>query len=341
MPYFDKNKKKWRAAVMREGERFQALFDTKAEAKGWEAEKKREVASKQEQTPDDMELRVFFSRYLDHAEMRFSVKVFKEKRALLQKLSRLWGGGTLLKAVTVDMVASYLETQAKERSNNASNKDRKNLLALWNWGIERFDLKHNPVSKISSLRHDREPQYTPPEGDVLRVLAVATGEERIFLNVYLQTAARRSEVFRWTWMDDINFEKKEVRLGTRKTKDGSMEYAWLPMSEDLHTDLMWLWKNRQFKESPYVFVCGQPGPRYGQPFLVRRKFLKGLCARAGVRPFGFHALRRYVAYTLADTHKISAKTIQRVLRHKHVTTTEIYLQNTNKDLSGVMNLLSH
>jgi len=142
-------------------------------------------------------------------------------------------------------------------------------------------------------------------------------------------------------MEDINFEKKEVRLGTRKTKDGSMEYEWLPMSDDLYTDLISLWKDRQFKESPYVFVCSQPGPRYGQPFLVRRKFLKGICARAGVKPFGFHALRRYVAYTLADTHKVSAKTIQHLLRHKYVTTTEIYLQNTNKDLAGVMNLLGH
>jgi hypothetical protein len=125
-------------------------------------------------------------------------------------------------------------------------------------------------------------------------------------------------------MDDINFEKKEVRLGTRKTKDGSMEYDWLPMSDDLYRDLISFWKDRQFKESPYVFVCSQPGLRYGQPFLVRRKFLKGLCARAGVKPFGFHALRRYVAYTPADTHKGSAKTIQCI---------EAQVRNHNRNIS--------
>ena len=67
--------------------------------------------------------------------------------------------------------------------------------------------------------------------------------------------------------------------------------------------------------------------------------METLCKKAGVKPFGFHALRRYVASVLADTHKVSAKTIQRILRHKKVTTTERYIQNINQDLAGVMNLL--
>jgi integrase len=62
--------------------------------------------------------------------------------------------------------------------------------------------------------------------------------------------------------------------------------------------------------------------------------------RAGVREFGFHALRRYVASVLADTHKVSAKTIQRILRHKNVTTTEKYIHNINNDMRSVMELFS-
>jgi integrase len=81
-------------------------------------------------------------------------------------------------------------------------------------------------------------------------------------------------------------------------------------------------------------------PHHGQPFTQRRKFMRGLCKRAGVKPFGFHALRRYVASVLADTHKQSSKTIQRVLRHKNVSTTEKYIQAINDDLQSTMNLLS-
>ena len=37
---------------------------------------------------------------------------------------------------------------------------------------------------------------------------------------------------------------------------------------------------------------------------------------------------------------VSAKAIQRILRHKNVTTTERYIQNINNDLKATINLLS-
>jgi len=58
-----------------------------------------------------------------------------------------------------------------------------------------------------------------------------------------------------------------------------------------------------------------------------------------VQEFGFHALRRYVASVLADTHKVSAKTIQRILRHKNLSTTERYIKKINDGLGAMMNLL--
>jgi len=110
------------------------------------------------------------------------------------------------------------------------------------------------------------------------------------------------------------------------------------MTNQLYESLWWCWQNRFFKESPYVWVC-EDEPHAGQPFNYRRRFLSGLCKRAGIHSFGFHSLRRYVASVLTDTHKISAKTIQRILRHKSLQTTERYIQNLNHDLSGVMGLL--
>jgi integrase len=345
MPYFDKTKKKWRGVVKVNGERDQALFATKDEAKKWEVERKKELERSQTQTPDDMELRILFSKYLDYAELRFSRVVFKEKRELLRRLTepknKLWDGGWRIGDITADMVATFLEGRAKQKSNNTSNRDRKNLLALWNWGVRRLDLSHNPVAKTTTFSHDRAPQYTPPERDILKVLAAASREDRVFLNAYVQTAARRCEIFRWIWNDDINFEKREVRLGTRKTRDGSMKYDWLPMSDTLYADLTWLYANRQIKESPYVFVCTQKGIHYGNPFTARRTFMKNICERAGVKPFGFHAMRRYVASILADKHKASLKSIQTWLRHENLTTTQRYVYSVHDDLRAVANLLNH
>lgn len=211
---------------------------------------------------------------------------------------------------------------------------------MWNWGQDYLNVTTNPVTKIKKLPHNRSPQYTPPTEDVLRLLAVATRQERVFLDCYLHTGARRSEIFRWTWADDINFEKRQVRLGSRKTRDGSMEFVWLPMNTDLYESLWWWWNNRRFKSSPYVFVNDRRGLHYRQQYKYRNHFMRGLCKRAGIRPFGFHALRRYVASVLADTHKVSAKRIQRILRHKSLSTTERYIQNINEDLEDTLELLS-
>ncbi len=49
---------------------------------------------------------------------------------------------------------------------------------------------------------------------------------------------------------------------------------------------------------------------------------------------------RYVASVLADTHKVSAKIMQRILRHKNLSSTEKYIHNINHDLHAVVNLLS-
>jgi hypothetical protein len=75
MPSYDETKKKWRAIVKKDGQRFQALRDTKAEAVKWEVEKKEELLRIQTLIPEDTELRIFFSKYLDHAELRFTKKV--------------------------------------------------------------------------------------------------------------------------------------------------------------------------------------------------------------------------------------------------------------------------
>ena len=318
------------------GRRYTALLPTKKAAVSWELDKREQLQKR----PEGITLLNFCTKYLDYAD-RFTPKVYQEKHAVVRRILTQWGPDTLVETITADMAEVYLLGQKKKRSANAANKDRKNLMAMLNKGIKTYGLKNNPFIATEKFPHDRGLQYTPPTEDVLKLLAVCTREERVFLDCYLQTAARRSEIFRWTWIDDINFEKRQVRLGTRKTRDGSMEYEWLPMSDDLYNSLWWLWNNRKFKKSPYVFVDYRPGhPHHGQPFKSRQKFMRGLCKRAGVKPFGFHALRRYVASVLADTHKQSSKTIQRVLRHKNVTTTERYIQNINPDLKSTMNLLS-
>ena len=333
MPY--KEGKKWRGKVTFKGLRYTSLHRIKKDAVAWEVKKKRELKGQEKALLKGPDLLTFCSKYLIYAE-RYSKKTYDEKKSLTKRILKEWGTETPVESISVEMVQSYLDFQAKLRSANASNKDRKNLMAIFNWGKRFLNFRTNPVNRTDRLPHDRKPQYTPPTEDVLRLLSVATRKERVFLYAYVYTGARRSEIYRWTWIEDVNFEKRVYRLGTRKTKDGSMHYEWFPMPDELFDELWWWWNNRTIKDSPYVFTDDQPGPHYGKRYTERRRFMRGLCKRAGIKSFGFHALRRFFASRLADRGK-STNTIRRMLRHKNVSTTERYIQNINDDLHGVTN----
>ncbi len=65
--------------------------------------------------------------------------------------------------------------------------------------------------------------------------------------------------------------------------------------------------------------------------------MEGLCKRAGVRHFGFHAIRHLTASILAQAGTPSI-TIQGILRHKKITTTEKYLHRLT-DLRPALQVL--
>jgi len=352
MPY--KEGSGHRAHVMWKGERHQQLCRTKKEAVEWEVAKRKELKENEKLQQLGMDLLTFCTKYLDESE-KFVPRTYQEKQSLTRRILKCWGPDTPVLEITPEKIDSYLKSRAKygnkkqkshklSSSGNAMNKDRKNLMAMWNWGIRILDSMkrmENPVQDIERRPHDRKTQYVPPPEDVFKVLAAATKEERVFLSCYLHTAARRSEIFHLTWSDDINLEQRLIRLGSRKNRSGDMIYEWMPMNEELHKSLAWWWKNRPVRNAVHVFVHDDPlHTNYGKPYTQRRRILRSLCKRAGVRYFSYHALRRFVASVLADRHKVSSKQIQRFLRHKNLRTTELYIHSLTDDLRQTADLLS-
>jgi len=77
----------------------------------------------------------------------------------------------------------------------------------------------------------------------------------------------------------------------------------------------------------------------GNHTLIAGDLCPGYAKRAGVRHFGFHALRRHVASLLSNKYKVSGKLIQELLRHESFHTTERYLQRIHSDLKGALDLM--
>jgi len=149
------------------------------------------------------------------------------------------------------------------------------------------------------------------------------------LTTFLHLAARKSEVFRLKW-EDMDFPGNRIRLWTRKRRGGNLEADWVPMTTELKECLLQWWEARPIKEAQHVFVSLDQTPfcveYYGKPFDKRSQFMRRTCDRAGVRRFGFHAIRHLTATILFHAGQ-SVSVIQRILRHKSPNTTERYLKD--------------
>lgn len=271
--------------------------------------------------------------YLDYAESNFSSATYGEKKGAFSRLFKSVSAETSPDDMTPGITMKHLMNQSNSRSGNAANKDRKNLSAGWEWGrkyINGFPQKTwNPFKAVQKFSEKRSPRYVPPEKDFWKIYFHAEGQDQIMLLTYLHLAARRKEVFNLTW-EDVDFSTNQIRVWTNKRKGGAKEFDWLPMTSELKKALMNWWQERPIKESPYVFVCLNKEhfcePYYGKPFKERRHFMKKLCVQAGVKPFGFHAIRHLTASILY--HKgYDVSVIQSILRHKSPTTTNRYLRS--------------
>ena len=67
--------------------------------------------------------------------------------------------------------------------------------------------------------------------------------------------------------------------------------------------------------------------------------MASLCRKAGVKAFGFHAIRHHVASVVNDSGKASMKQIQILLRHKRQSTTETYLHVMGEGIRDAISIL--
>lgn len=323
---------KWQARVQKDGQIRQKLCSTKAKALAWEVEQRQAEWTKIDTV---FSLGDWAEAYLDYAE-KFSDKTYGEKvkafkeffAAKDRKGQRIINPKAVVDSLTPGQVLAALQVQFRTRSGYAANKDRKNLVAAWNWGIKYLGLPAQNPCLVDKFPEQRQPRYVPPEEDFWKVLEVAEGQDKVMLLTFLHLGARRGEIFNLTWAD-VDFVQQRIRLSTRKRRDGTLEHDWLPMTDELKQRLLWWWEDRTFKQHTHVFLCEEETAftreHHGQPFLYRRHLMRRLCEKAGVEPFGFHAIRHLAASIL---YKLSTPlaVIQAILRHKHATTTERYLK---------------
>jgi integrase len=179
----------------------------------------------------------------------------------------------------------------------------------------------------------------PSKEEVAKVLMAADLDTMDYLYTIKETMARVGEVNRLTW-DDVNFKERFVVLFTRKKKGGHLTPRKVSMTNRLFEILMRRFKVRD-KDKPWVFwhryLDRKLNVGVSRPYKDRKKIMKILCKKAGVKYFRFHALRHFGASVL-DNANVNIGSIQRILGHENRSTTEIYLHSIGESEREAMRI---
>ncbi len=150
-----------------------------------------------------------------------------------------------------------------------------------------------------------------------------------------------SEINRLTWQD-VDFKNRYVILFTRKKKGGHLTPRKVPMSDKLfevlshrhekrNKRISWVFWHRYWDRKNNEWTIG--------PYKERKRIMKSLCKKAGVKYFRYHALRHFGA-SLMEQANVPIGSIQRLLGHENRTTTEIYLHSIGESERDAMDVLN-
>lgn len=260
----------------------------------------------------------FAEKYLDYAESRFTPKTYSEKKLAFRLLFKSVNCELDVSLLHQGDVLEHLQQQYEERSGCSANKDRKNLISAWNWAVRYIpDFPDANPFLTDRFPETRSPRYVPSEDDFWKVYNVAeTEQDALMLLCYLHLAARKTEIFQLR-AEDVDLVNRRIRLATRKRKDGSLHYDYLPMTKRLYGELS------RFMASVtghWVF----PNLASGLPYTTRQDWLPGLCRKAEVKEFGLHGIR-HLSASILISNNVSLIDVQTILRHQNLTTTQGYV----------------
>ncbi len=340
----------WMYDFVLKGERYTSnYYKTKAEAKRAEAARREElknprpVNQNHQEIQTDMAFLELINRRLDHVKAYNSERHYKEYLYLARYWVKRWGERQCSE-IKREGIESFMVERSSAVTKSTANKELRYLRATFNHGKKRGYILSNPTDNIDFLPVEKIIKYVPTQEDINKVLAVADPADRDYLLVIRDTMARVSEVNRLTW-DDVDFTSRRITLYTRKKKGGHLTPRKIPMTKRLYNILSRNHAKRD-PDKPWVFWHRYYSTKQGcwveGPYKDRKKLMRWLCKKAGVRYFRYHPMRHSGASTL-DQERVPLGDIQRILGHENRTTTEIYLHSlggTERDAMDVFERVS-
>jgi site-specific recombinase XerD len=221
-----------------------------------------------------------------------------------------------LSAVTASKLEAY-KAHRREQGVKPStiNRELNTIKAMFNKAVAWNALAQNPAKSVQKFKEGRKQVRYLSKEEVLTILNAADEGLRAILETFLLTGLRRDELIHLNWAD-VNFKNKVLSV---QTKDGwhpkDYEVRHIPMTPRLLEVL-----SRLPKTDGPIFTNNGGKPLNG---IVLSAAFRRLIRRCGIKQASIHTLRHTFASHLimsgADLY-----TVQKLLGHSSIKTTEIY-----------------
>lgn len=172
--------------------------------------------------------------------------------------------------------------------------------------VRLYNENNHRYRYLSKNEWERLKEYLPEH--ILNIVKIA-----------LLTGLRKSNVLQLRW-EQINLELGFIEIAKQDNKSGKLIRK--PITDALRTIFIEL----GVKQKGYLFV----NPKTNKPYSDIRKSFTTALKKAGIEDFKFHDLRRTVGTWLLNSG-VDIRTLQSLLDHSDVKTTERYLAITSEN----------
>lgn len=218
---------------------------------------------------------------------------------------------TTIKVGEIDKFRKHLLD--KGRTKATVNRYISALKRAYNIMINEELINVNPTNKIDKLNEDNRRHRYLSKDEWSRLRDSLPTEIKYIVIVALLSGLRKDNVLKLSW-EQIDMNLRTIELLKQENK--GKKIIKHPISNLLYSVLIKL----EPKKKGYVFV----NPKTGLPYTTIRKSFATALAKAGIEGFRFHDLRRTFGTWLHE-EGVSIRTIQDLLGHSAISTTELYL----------------
>ena len=274
-------------------------------------------------------IRSLVGKFYEYIELHQAPKTVRDKKYCFNGCLLGFFGSMRIGNLTSTFISIYQKSRKDQGIGNRSiNKEIDYFRSFLKWADRSLNIQPLQQIKVEKLPYKRPIPRVLTVEEIIRFIKAADPPYKVFFLTLYSLGLRSTSARTLKW-EQIDWEGRSLTI---KGKGGKENH--LPLSDWLYNELSEL---RKAARSKWVF----PSPvKKGQPITNVRKAIERTKRKAGIRKRIYPHLLRHTFATHLLAKNINLRTIQEILGHAQVTTTEFYTHvalNNKREAMSVVN----